>query len=264
MGTVRREGDWRLEKRHEGIYEITYRKEPQLKVLTPDRSDGQRQQLGFDAIPVREVSSFSEAEGLFEERAHGPAPFGMEEPAFGESSDTLPDIRDDFGESVDLSETPPGIFGFALLLVGSFMLYTFWGDGNQFALLIGVGFAGIGLALLGYGAILIKSEGWREGWEFLVSAPAESTSSGSSKANDSEKVPPASQQLKDELYFERANRRCEYCGEEIDHFEVHHITPRSDGGQNDPDNLIVLCPNCHSKADRGSISKSRLRYQLSK
>ena len=41
---------------------------------------------------------------------------------------------------------------------------------------------------------------------------------------------------------------CEECGlehEERSFFEIHHIIPRSKGGGNDGDNLIILCPNCH-------------------
>lgn len=262
MGTVRREGDWRLEKRREGVYEITFRKEPQMRVLTSNVSErGGPQQL-LNALPVRRVSSFSEAEGLFEERAHGPPPVGMETPPLEDPSDL--DLSEaDFGADIDVSETPPGIFGIAILIAGSFILYSFWGVGNQIALLLGIGFVGVGVVILAYGGYLFKSEGWREAWEFLVTATSESdggtTSSGGS---NTEKTPPAPESLKNELFFERADRHCEYCGDEIDHPEVHHITPRSEGGQNTPRNLIVLCPNCHRKADRGSISKSKLKYRI--
>lgn len=68
----------------------------------------------------------------------------------------------------------------------------------------------------------------------------------------------------DELYFERANRKCEWCEEPIDSHETHHIKPRSEGGPNDPENLIVLCPNCHDKADRGMLSRSKLTRVVSK
>lgn len=30
---------------------------------------------------------------------------------------------------------------------------------------------------------------------------------------------------------------------------IHHMIPSADGGSDDPDNLIILCPNCHSLAD---------------
>jgi len=39
MGVVRREGDWRLEKQSEGVYEITFRREPQMKILTSQRTE---------------------------------------------------------------------------------------------------------------------------------------------------------------------------------------------------------------------------------
>ncbi|WP_083252731.1 HNH endonuclease [Haladaptatus sp. W1] len=79
-----------------------------------------------------------------------------------------------------------------------------------------------------------------------------------------EKVPPPTTTLKNELYFERANRRCEWCDERVDSPDIHHIKPRAEGGQNHSENLIVLCPNCHRKADRGAISRSKLKYQVKK
>ncbi len=32
---------------------------------------------------------------------------------------------------------------------------------------------------------------------------------------------------------------------------VHHIVPRSDGGTDDHDNLVTLCPACHGLEHRG-------------
>lgn len=36
---------------------------------------------------------------------------------------------------------------------------------------------------------------------------------------------------------------CSYFNEDI--LEIHHILPLSEGGDNNWDNLSVLCPNCH-------------------
>lgn len=33
--------------------------------------------------------------------------------------------------------------------------------------------------------------------------------------------------------------------------EVHHLTRRSDGGPDDPENVIALCPNCHRRVHEG-------------
>ena len=82
--------------------------------------------------------------------------------------------------------------------------------------------------------------------------------------NASEKTNPAPENLKNELYFERANQRCEWCEEWVDTPEIHHIVPRSEGGINTAENLIVLCPNCHRKADRGVLSRSKLEYKLNR
>lgn len=44
--------------------------------------------------------------------------------------------------------------------------------------------------------------------------------------------------------------------------EIHHIVPVSEGGSGKLDNLIMLCPNCHKKADYGVITRDELKkYQ---
>jgi hypothetical protein len=91
----------------------------------------------------------------------------------------------------------------------------------------------------------------------------ESTNSNSPSKNTREKTPPAPQTLKDDLYFDRADKQCEWCDTRIDSPDVHHLTPRSEGGANELNNLVVLCPNCHRKADRGIISQSKLRRAIS-
>lgn len=261
MGVVRREGDWRLEKKGEEVYEITFQGETQLKVFTSDASSRRGQQPMFDTCPTREVSSYSEVEGLFEEKVHGPPPMEMSLNATssGTRSDGLPD--GDLGEGVDLPEVPPGGFGAVLLLSGAFILYSFWEAANTLVLLFGFGLTGGGLLILAYAGYLLKTEGWREAWEFLAT-PADDNGGSSSTESSQEKTPRAPEQLRNELFFERANRHCEYCGEEVDQPDVHHIKPRSEGGPNIPSNLIVLCPNCHRKADNGLISQSKLKYRV--
>jgi len=59
------------------------------------------------------------------------------------------------------------------------------------------------------------------------------------------------------LVLQRDNNRCTLCGSTSD-LEVHHIVPRSEGGTNDPDNLVTLCAICHSDShDRPLISPKR-------
>ncbi|WP_226021970.1 HNH endonuclease [Halomicrobium salinisoli] len=140
-------------------------------------------------------------------------------------------------------------------------MYTFWEDQNSTALLLGIGFLAIGVAPLAYAGYLARTEGWRSAWEFLVTTEAEAQS-GSSSSDDTEKTPPPSENLKNTLIFDRADQQCEWCEESYDHLEVHHIEPRSEGGPNEPKNLIVLCPNCHENADREAIPRSKLRAKV--
>jgi hypothetical protein len=49
------------------------------------------------------------------------------------------------------------------------------------------------------------------------------------------------------INFKRVRERdeiCQKCGSETN-LEVHHIIPLCDGGNNDMDNLITLCHQCH-------------------
>lgn len=41
--------------------------------------------------------------------------------------------------------------------------------------------------------------------------------------------------------------------------DIHHIVPASKGGSDAYDNLILLCPNCHKKADLGLIPDEQLK-----
>lgn len=53
----------------------------------------------------------------------------------------------------------------------------------------------------------------------------------------------------------RANGHCEGCGtiapfetKSGPYLEVHHLTRLSDGGADNPENVIALCPTCHRRA----------------
>jgi hypothetical protein len=50
--------------------------------------------------------------------------------------------------------------------------------------------------------------------------------------------------------------KCSWCGVTL--FERHHIHEYSLGGLNSEDNLILLCPNCHTDTHKGAISKIEL------
>lgn len=54
-------------------------------------------------------------------------------------------------------------------------------------------------------------------------------------------------------------RRCKFPAQ-----EVHHIKPRSEGGQDVASNLIVLCGSHHNEAHHGSITRTKLRELVKK
>lgn len=43
----------------------------------------------------------------------------------------------------------------------------------------------------------------------------------------------------------RANVKCSICGWNESTCDIHHIIHKKDGGSDNMDNLIVVCPNCH-------------------
>jgi 5-methylcytosine-specific restriction protein A len=58
-----------------------------------------------------------------------------------------------------------------------------------------------------------------------------------------------------EIVLDRANGICEGCSavapfetKEGPYLEAHHVNQLSDDGEDTPDNVIALCPNCHRKA----------------
>jgi len=274
MGVVRREGNWRLEKREDGVYEITYEKEPQERILTSKYEPDMVDNYGIGAIPVHRVESYSEAEGLFEERAKGRSPSNIGTgqdrtslsgeitvPKAGSALSTSGNSgREASVDSVDgEQELPPGGIALVAAITGSVAI---WTSGIQFGsvvFLAGTAFLIFGLGIVGWA--FLSSETTAEGVEKLLTIE-EASAKNKDSDNETEKTPPAPQTLKDDLYFERANQECEWCGEQIDQPEVHHIVPRSEGGPNDRSNLIVLCPNHHRKADAGAISRSKLKSKL--
>lgn len=53
-----------------------------------------------------------------------------------------------------------------------------------------------------------------------------------------------------------SNFKCAWCGTNL--MERHHIVKHSDGGANSSDNLILLCPNCHTLVHQGKIITEEL------
>lgn len=264
MGVVRREGDWRLHKRDKGVYEVTHSERVEMKILTSDYTPDTFQDERTDfTVPVREVDSFSDAESLFKNVAGegNPRSGANFSPASntGSIDMTVPEMNED-GE---FPEIPPiGVVFISAIAGGLFV------SQSGFALqspvfLIGAGLLAIGFAVLGVTYWKFSSEGTGAAVEFLLSTGDDNSNTADQNESNTQKTPPASESLKNELYFERADRQCEWCDTEVDSPDVHHITPREDGGPNDSENLIVLCPNCHRKADRGVISRSKLRYAIS-
>lgn len=70
-----------------------------------------------------------------------------------------------------------------------------------------------------------------------------------------------SKRTRDQLLVE-ARHRCTICSEKC--FELHHIVEQAEGGDDSPDNLIVLCPNCHQHRYHRSAEFTRDQLRLYK
>jgi hypothetical protein len=281
MGVVRREGPWRLEKEEEGHYSITHEKDTQAKVTTPDYSPGMMDDVSLAAVPVHKVDSSGEAKGVFEEYAEGGGQGGMDLLLGGntgtEGSKSGGDVElgGSGGGTLDLESPdadlddgieniPPGGFAVALSLTGGLVLSVTGFAPDETMFLAGIAFVGVGFVIFAWAGFLFRKRGWDEAAEFLLTTEEEDQSSkpGGKSESSTTKTPPAPEKIKRELIFERAEQECEWCGDFVDNLEVHHIEPRREGGSNDPQNLIVLCPNCHRNADSGGISRNKLRQKI--
>ena len=62
------------------------------------------------------------------------------------------------------------------------------------------------------------------------------------------------------LVFQQCDSRCAFCLEAtVGLLDLHHIIPRRGGGSNQPENLIVVCKNCHARIETGEISPEEIR-----
>lgn len=61
------------------------------------------------------------------------------------------------------------------------------------------------------------------------------------------------------LLYEIAGHRCTICA--APWLEIHHINELGEGGETTYDNLIVLCPNCHTRVHAQNVpSRDELRH----
>lgn len=81
------------------------------------------------------------------------------------------------------------------------------------------------------------------------------------------KTTTVTQRLADERQKERVKviegYKCQICefffyyrnvsGKMVPYAEIHHIKKKAEGGDENLSNLVVLCPNCHKKADKGVL-----------
>ena len=60
--------------------------------------------------------------------------------------------------------------------------------------------------------------------------------------------------------FARDNYTCQKCKKKNVKFRVHHIIFRSNGGTDEPDNLITLCLECHGKVHKGEFFIKGIKF----
>lgn len=59
----------------------------------------------------------------------------------------------------------------------------------------------------------------------------------------------------------RANFQCCWCKKPSDSYtiEIHHILPKSEGGDDSEDNAAPLCPNCHDMVGGNPLKRKQIR-----
>ncbi len=69
-----------------------------------------------------------------------------------------------------------------------------------------------------------------------------------------------------EYVFYRDGHTCQSCnGKSKDKvLNVHHITPKANGGTNKPDNLITLCESCHKAYHNGNLELKIKKHKIFK
>jgi len=59
--------------------------------------------------------------------------------------------------------------------------------------------------------------------------------------------------------FQECDSCCPLCGEDdVAKLQIHHIKPYAETGTHDPEQMLVLCANCHAEADVGAIPSATL------
>ncbi len=59
--------------------------------------------------------------------------------------------------------------------------------------------------------------------------------------------------------FQEVRSQCPLCGEsDVARLRIHHIKPYAESATHDPDEMVVLCANCHADADVGAIPVEKL------
>lgn len=59
----------------------------------------------------------------------------------------------------------------------------------------------------------------------------------------------------EDLLYQLSGHRCTIC--HAPWLEIHHIDELSEGGRTEYDNLIVLCPNCHTRVHAENVPNKR-------
>ena len=61
------------------------------------------------------------------------------------------------------------------------------------------------------------------------------------------------------LIYQESESKCSICDQDdINTLEIHHIYDVSDGGGNEPENLILVCSNCHNKITNNEITRNEI------
>ncbi len=154
-----------------------------------------------------------------------------------------------------------------LLLAGVFAGFTAW-NGTFDGVAVYVWWVVLGASALGFAYVVhgfhtaFRTDGIGAAFVWLFTPQTTQSGTPRVSSDTAESTPPVPAGLETDLFVERANRACEWCGERMDSSALRRIRPEAEGGANAPENLIVLCSTCDQNAEAGTLGRSTLERRV--
>ena len=121
----------------------------------------------------------------------------------------------------------------------------------------------IGWILIAVGAVLLATKGGFFGIILLAAGGYVVWKYPSQSRRGPNRSSPSDWPERRRAVWERDKRQCRVCLKllKLSTCDIHHITPRSKGGNHEIGNLLLLCKPCHAKMPNHQHLKRRWMYR---